>query len=69
MPILISADRWEIEPSLLGPNFSLNHGHELEISTADLLKSIDEVENRPEMQEVDSLLMSTPLYLKGKANG
>ena len=68
MATLISAEKWVFDPKKLGPNLSLNHGLSSEITTEKLLKSIEEIENRPEMQELDRLLMESNLYLQGKNN-
>lgn len=68
MPTIISAGRWEIDKEKLGPTLKQNQGLESKISTQQLLESIKEIEKRPEMKELDRLLMASPLYLKGKGN-
>ena len=66
MPILIPISKWEMNQNHFKPNFSQNFNCELRISTKSLLKNIAKIENRPEIKELDRLLMETSLYLKGK---
>ena len=61
MPIVISADKWKLDSTYFAPYFTKNHDPD-----SDMLKKIDEMETLVNMQEVDKLLMNSPLYLKGK---
>ncbi len=67
MPTIIKADRWEFDPDALETGFSPNHGQNL--TTESIIASMDDVESRPEMQELDRMLKESPCYLKGKEHG
>lgn len=69
MPVIIPADRWEINAEEIGPEYMLNHGPSAEINTEKIIESINEIEERQEMKELDRLLMASPFYLHGKNNG
>lgn len=66
MPIVIPADRWEFDPAKLGPQLMPNHGPSTEITTEGILEGLRELESRPEMAELDKLVMESNMYLRGK---
>ncbi|WP_206214304.1 hypothetical protein [Desulfovibrio sp. ZJ369] len=47
--------------------FQPNHGCNL--TTDGILESLHEIESRPEMAELDNLLMASGAYLRGKDRG
>ena len=66
MTTIISAEQWDFNPELLSADLQPNHGADL--TTQEILESMDEVLARPEMRELEAMLMDSPFYLKGRQN-
>ncbi len=68
MPTVIPADRWEFDPEKLGPKLMENHEPKTEITTEGILEGLEKLYSRPEMDELDKLIMQSNMYLPGKAD-
>lgn len=64
MPTIIPADRWNFDPGKMDRGFQQNHGQEL--STEAILESMDELDSRPETEELFRLICKSGQYVVGR---
>lgn len=64
---IISASKWDMPAGCFDVDLQPNHGCNL--TTEGVLESLQEIENRPEMAELDRSLMASNSYLRGKERG
>lgn len=69
MVTIIHADKFEMKDEPLD-RLSDSGGPRLgEFTTEDVLMAMDEISARPEMRELDRLMMEGPGYLRGRKEG
>lgn len=61
---VIRASKWEIKEGAFDVN--LHENHPCTLSANELAESLAEIENRPEMAELDRELMKSPAYFAEK---
>ena len=66
MATVIPADRWDLDPDRLETGFQPNHGSQL--TTKSILRSMDEINARPETDEFFRLIRESSQYAPGKDN-
>lgn len=66
MPTTIPAHKWDYDPQRIETGFQPNHGQEL--STERILASMEELNSRPEMDELFRLLRNSSQYTAGKSD-
>lgn len=64
---IIEASRWERREGV--PDNELQPNHGCNLSTDGIMESLHEIESRPEMAQLDELLMASGAYLRGKDRG
>ena len=64
MPTVIPASNWHFDPDKIDTGFQPNHGHEL--TTDALLRSMEEINARPETDELFRLIKESDQYACGR---
>lgn len=67
MATVIPASNWDFDPSRLTVELQPNHGTDL--TTEKIIQSMDQILARPEMRELESLLLESPYFFKGRVHG